>query len=116
MSNTANLKPFKKGISGNPKGRPPKEYCLTDLLRKQGDIQDFETNEGLITRKEGIAEKLWDMAISGDVSAIKYLYDRLDGKPLQTIESQVTRPVIDMGNISKEDMKALARINRKRKS
>jgi len=116
MPNPENLKPFTKGHSGNPAGRPLKEYCLTNLLRQQGDIQDFETKEGLITRNEGIAKKLWDMAISGDVPAIKYLFDRIDGKPLQQIEAQVIKKQADLSNLSREDKKELARISRKIKS
>jgi len=34
--NNGNLKPFKKGTSGNPKGRPKKEACIPDILRAQG--------------------------------------------------------------------------------
>ena len=122
MPNPENLKPFTKGHSGNPAGRPLKEYCLTDLLRQQGDIQDFETKEGLITRNEGIAQKLWDMAISGDVSSIKYLFDRIDGKPLQQVETNTVNSEPDetfeivKAKLSKIEMKELARISRKIKS
>jgi len=30
-------KPFKKGQSGNPKGRPPKVRTIPDILRKIGE-------------------------------------------------------------------------------
>ena len=78
-----NLIQYKKGQSGNPKGRPKKEYCLTDILKKQGNIRDVDTGEKKISRKDAIAQKLWAMAMEGDVNALKYLYDRIDGKPLQ---------------------------------
>ena len=74
----------------NRKGRPPKEYCLTDILKEQGNIADVETPTGMITRKNAIAKKLWAMAMSGDVAALKYLYDRVDGKPMQQIEANLT--------------------------
>ncbi len=67
---------WEKGKSGNPKGRPKKEYCLTDILKEQGNIADVETPAGMITRKNAIAKKLWAMAMGGDVAALKYLYDR----------------------------------------
>ena len=84
--NNENLTPFKKGQSGNPKGRPPKEYCLTDILRAQGELEDVETPAGKIARKQAIAQKLWSMAMGGDVQSLKYVYDRIDGKPRESID------------------------------
>lgn len=102
--NNENLTPFKPGVSGNPKGRPKKEYCLTDILKEQGNWEDVDTDNGKITRKDAIAKKLWDMAMNDDVVALKYLFDRLDGKPLQQIEAHVdsditiSRETIDADN------------------
>ena len=39
-SNKDNLKPFKKGQSGNPKGRPKKSKCIPEILRKITDEKD----------------------------------------------------------------------------
>ena len=83
--NNENLKPFKKGQSGNPHGRPKKEYCLTDILKDQGNVEDVSTEEGKISRKQAIAQKLWSMAMDGDVQALKYVYDRIDGKPKESV-------------------------------
>ena len=81
---------FNPGESGNPKGRPKGGY-LTDILKRQGDIVDQEIEDGSkISRKEAIAEKLWEIAISGDDAVLlKYLYDRIDGKPLQAVEADI---------------------------
>lgn len=91
---------FKKGVSGNPKGRPLKEYCLTDILKEQGDKNDPANDR--IKRKEAIAQKLWDMAMEGDVTALKYIYDRIDGKPLQTIEGHIDADI----TVSRESINA----------
>jgi hypothetical protein len=49
--------------------------------------------------KEAIAEKLIEIAMEkGDISALKYIYDRIDGKPIETIKQHVTEdnPVHDL--------------------
>lgn len=65
--------PWKPGQSGNPKGRPPKDQTMTDALTLQAP-------------KEQIAAKLIEMALEGNVAAIKYIYDRIDGAPRQALE------------------------------
>ena len=70
----------------NRNGRPKKEYCLTDILKDQGNLEDVDSNGKKISRKEAIAQKLWSMAMSGDTIALRYLYDRVDGRPKQSID------------------------------
>lgn len=64
---------WKPGQSGNPAGRPKKGETLTDTLR------------GLVDRK-ALGEKLVALALEGNVAALKYVYDRVDGMPRQHIE------------------------------
>ena len=66
--------PWEKGQSGNPKGRAPKGQTLTDALRNHID-------------KEEIAALLTELAKGGDIGALKYIYDRLDGKPTETVHN-----------------------------
>ena len=70
---------FKPGESGNKKGRPKKGEAFTDIIRKIG-----ETKKNNKTRKERIIEKAYSMAEEGDIRAIQFLVERLDGKPIQT--------------------------------
>lgn len=67
---------WKPGESGNPNGRPPKGEALTEILKEKID-------------KEAIAEKLIELAMDGDFPALKYVYDRIDGSPKQTIDATV---------------------------
>ena len=104
----------KKGHGGNPNGRPKKEHSLTDLLREALEQPHDDTGK---TKKEMVIDKLYEIAVKkGDVVMLKYLIDRIDGKPLQTIEANVTRPDVDLSSLSKQERKELANLNRKRKS
>jgi hypothetical protein len=78
-----NATSFKPGQVANPNGRPKKGTSLTEILRELGDVPPGKTGKA---RKELIAEKLWRLALSGDKFALRYVYDRLDGKPKETKE------------------------------
>ena len=94
--------PFSKGKSGNPQGRPKKGQALTDLLREK--IETKKTNREKLTRKEKIIEKLITLAEGGDIAALKYLFDRLDERPTETVEmtdgavDQKLREIMNGGN------------------
>lgn len=72
--------PFAKGQSGNPGGRkadkPWRDALMLAVNEADGDKKKL--------RK--IAEALVEQAMDGDVSAIKEIGDRIDGKPKQQIE------------------------------
>lgn len=72
---------FKKGQSGNPAGRPKKGEALTDILKAFLDKKD-----GSKTRKQQLVERLYDLAMAGEVSAMKYIFDRIDGKVPDKLE------------------------------
>lgn len=82
-----NLKPFPKGKSGNPNGRPKKipelDKLLADVL---GDEKDG------ITAAQAILMALRKKAASGDVRAAEVLLERAYGKPKQLIDlnSEIT--------------------------
>jgi hypothetical protein len=70
---------WKKGESGNPRGRLT-EKVFADTLR----IVMAETDEVSGKRKlRRIVEKLAEAAIEGQAWAIQQVADRLDGKPAQ---------------------------------
>lgn len=69
----------------NKDGRPPKGQALTEILRAKID-------------KDEIAEMLIAKVREGDLGAIKYVYDRIDGKPTEKHEVEGTGlPVIFNG-------------------
>lgn len=78
--------PFVKGDPRiNRKGRPKKGRTLTDILAAHGS-KSVEMGDGQrMTQKQLLAEKLWELARTGDVAAIKYIYDRIDGRPIESV-------------------------------
>lgn len=72
--------PWRSGESGNPKGSPKGERPST-ILKRYLAIK----NRNEITKCEQIVLKLIDKAEDGDLSAIKEVFDRVEGKPGQSI-------------------------------
>ncbi len=70
------------GVSGNPSGKR-KEKLFFDALMLA--IKDQADKRGLRL----IAEKLLDLAVSGDMQAIKEVANRLDGMPVQAIDQTI---------------------------
>ena len=72
---------WKPGQSGNPKGRAKKGETLTDILLEVGKKKIGKKDQKLL-----LAEKAWDLALKndGDLKAIQFIFERIDGKPVQT--------------------------------
>ena len=70
-----NLKPFPKGVSGNPLGKPHKFQKLAERLNKIGDEQtlDFMDRPKGYTKREGVLKKVWLQANQGDIKFIQLL-------------------------------------------
>ncbi len=67
--------------------------------------------DGKPTRKLAlIASKLVDLAIDGDISAIKEIGDRVDGKPAQVIAGDAENPLeVSVTGLKDELVKRIAR-------
>jgi hypothetical protein len=85
-----NLKPWPKGVSGNPGGRPKKTQ-LTDACRALLETVVSGDPHGR-TYAEKIAEVICRMAIKGDIRAIRELADRAEGRPRQAIQIEQAPP------------------------
>ena len=79
---TANLRPWPKGVSGNPGGRPRKQPITEELERLL--TQEVPNREGQ-TWATVIAEALLQQASRGDVRAVSELANRVEGKPIQAL-------------------------------
>ncbi len=67
---------WKPGQSGNPNGRPPKGYSITDTVR--------EMMANSPEAKEKLSKKVLEKALEGDLKAVELLWAYMDGKPTQT--------------------------------
>jgi len=67
-----------KGQSGNPRGR---KNAYTDLI-KDMSYQDVNGKE----RREVILNKLFQLAERGDLRAIQFIVERMEGKALERQE------------------------------
>ena len=76
-----NNMPWKKGESGNPNGRPRKGNTLTEALEAEFTPQE-------------LAAKLRELVAENNLAAIKYVYDRVEGKPRETIETIIESPKV----------------------
>jgi len=99
---------FTKGDSNiNRKGRPRKGQSLTDILQWALDQKKTVKNKQGETRevlaRQLLAEKIVTLALDGrgDIQAIKYIMDRIDGKPIETIRS--TTITDDITNLTSEE-------------
>jgi len=69
MANEKNLKPFKKGKSGNPGGRPKWKH-ITEMLKNP------ENQEKLAE----VVNVVYERALEGDMRAVEFIADRLEGR------------------------------------
>ena len=72
---------WKPGQSGNPKGRPPKGHSITEM------VQSMMNERPEI--KEAVTAKIMQLCLDGDITALKMLWNYMDGMPTQTNKLQV---------------------------
>ena len=89
---------WKKGESGNPNGRPKKEFALNDHIRSFANLEGKDKK----TMLEKVVETVYGEALAGNMTAVSFLADRILGKPQQSVslKEESTEPIkiIDIGN------------------
>ena len=88
---TSNLKPFKKGQSGNPKGRPKGSRNRSTVAREWLELVQSMQNpitglEEELEQQDIMTLALIKKANEGDVSAYKELMDSAYGKAMQSFD------------------------------
>lgn len=69
---------WQPGESGNPKGRPKKGYSISEMMK--------ELLESDPEKKRALVEAILAKAMTGDVAAMKAIWNYMDGMPLQATD------------------------------
>ena len=84
-------KPFAKGQSGNPKGRPPKDLTLTSIIKDL--LEKPCPHDSSKTWRYALAEQWLEQCYRGNPQLIKELIDRLEGKVVQPLGGEGGGPI-----------------------
>jgi hypothetical protein len=105
-----NLKPFEKGESGNPNGRPKGAKGRATIARYWLEINQKLKNPITGTEETMSQEDLMTLALikkarEGDVAAYRALMDSGYGSPIQQIEQ--TQTTVDLSDLTTDEIKDL---------
>jgi len=94
MANEENLIPYKKGQSGNPKGRPVGSKNRSTIAKKwlqvEQDLKNPLTGDNEIMSQEDLMTlALIKKARTGDTQAYQKLLDSAYGAPLQQVIQEI---------------------------
>jgi len=99
-------KPFTKGHSGNPNGRPPKLKCIPDLLRWASKLKCPDNTamamcklfdiEPPITVEQALVLRSVVEGLKGNVNHLEFWAERTEGKPTQPIDLNAEQPLVVM--------------------
>jgi len=85
MANPNPQSGFKKNPQNiNKKGRPPKGYSITEWFKNM-----LASNPEI---KDELGKSIMAKALKGDPTALKLVWNYMDGMPKQTIDATVTTP------------------------
>lgn len=74
--------PFTKGLSGNPGGRPKRDWTWAEELVKASEELETKTGKPF---KELISRRVILEAANGNMIAAKEAFNRMDGMPKQDV-------------------------------
>jgi hypothetical protein len=108
--NGGTLKPFEKGESGNPKGRPKGAKNRSTIARYWLEVnQDLKNpltgDTETMSQEDLMTLALIKKAREGDVNAYKALMDSGYGAPIQQVEQTQTN--VDLTGLTSDDIRQL---------
>lgn len=105
---------FKKGKSGNPKGRPKKSRCPLTIIKEELDLS-ITVKEGnktiTMTKGEAVLKQMVNKAIKGDhrsaLTVMEFMSNEMpdseDGKPLGVNEQKILDDFFKQQNEKNDD-------------
>lgn len=83
---------FGPGNNANPHGRPKRDWTWRELLEEVAEEEaEMKNKLGIVTSRQQykklIAKKLFKMAVTGNILAIKEIMNRMDGAPFLNPDS-----------------------------
>jgi len=103
MANEENLKPWGKGHSGNPAGKPKGTRNRSTIIREWLEAKATDGESGQVS--DQLVRSLIKKAVTGDVAAFRELMDGAYGKVTDKVET--THNYTQMGRVTVEGGKAL---------
>ena len=82
MANNENLIKYKKGVSGNLKGRPKGTRNKSTIFK---EFLNSKVDNGLTT-EQILLKKVYELVQKGDLNAIKMVFDCAYGKDKVSVE------------------------------
>jgi hypothetical protein len=98
---------FKKGVSGNPSGRPKKPSDFASELKKELQSKVIINENGkrkVITKSEIVAKQLANKAASGNLPAVRLVISIDRETQERAAEEQNSPNTRDYGSMSAEDL------------
>lgn len=74
---------FKKGITGNPNGRPKGSFSLVEMIKNK--LQEIPEGKDKTYAEYFIEQMMKKSVIEGDTSMMRDMLNRVDGMPRQNV-------------------------------
>jgi hypothetical protein len=96
-------KPWEKGQSGNPAGRPPGSVSITAEIKKK--LQEVPEGQQKSYLELLINRILKQAVVDGNEQMIKQIWNYIDGPPRPAENQDPVQPAVHTNFLNKDDMK-----------